>query len=83
MEEATQAVAEGKAAGTVYFPRNFSAALQYRRDTYSTELTKDDANFGAIHTALDMGGKFTFTDTVERRRKMYCSISDTWLKLVN
>lgn len=57
MDEAKQAVADGQAAGTIYFPRNFSAALQYRRDSYAGELTKQDAYFGAIHTALDMGGK--------------------------
>ncbi|XP_058807804.1 ABC transporter G family member 20-like isoform X2 [Phymastichus coffea] len=56
LEEATLAVQSGKAAGTMYFGRNFSQAFQSRRDSLDF-LAEDDIVASEIHTALDMGDR--------------------------
>jgi hypothetical protein len=68
MEEARLSVQHGQAAGMMYYPQNFSRALQNRRDNFNS-VTEEEIVAGEIHTTLDMGGKsrLYFSDYYIRR----------------
>lgn len=59
MEEATIEVHHGRAAGTMYFAKNFSKAMMKRRDIFNSIRKSDwDLIAGEIQTTLDMSGKY-------------------------
>ncbi|CAB0037804.1 unnamed protein product [Trichogramma brassicae] len=60
IEDAKQAVTKGQSSAVMHFAKNFSRALQMRRDVSainSNQMTDEQIYASDIRTMLDMGGK--------------------------